>query len=445
MRSPFWALSLLLHALLYGLLFHLLTFERPPDGVPTSISADFQLDDEIREFDELPESFDTVIDPEPLSAPDFRAGLPDEQTHEPHRIDLEASTREAFDSGDAAIAGGGLGELGFGEDVWSTDFGRQVRHLRSKGLDVVFLFDSTSSMSGALGEAKQSIGWMVRVLQTLVPSFRLGIATYRDYGDEYVVRVENLTDERYRLMTFLDGIRAAGGGDIEEAVLAGIEECTERFAWSAGSQRVIVLIGDAAPHPDEERDLLRRARHFRASGGTIHTLVTHRKSSKTSASEKDAIRTFASIANAGGGSAATLDSAGDLVRELLVLSFGKSWRAEIESAYERVLRRSGWRDQIIDRLEKAGNGSALARKLRIGPVYPGLVEALVRSRDPDTTARVLEVLQDDGLPEDNRWAGLYVLLRRLGISLERLPKDPEPVLQELQERHRARVKAGRAR
>ena len=444
MKTPFWAISVLFHAILYLVLFHLIQVDRPAGGTPMALHAVFQeaeLEDAMDEADASIESTEIVDEPE--LDPDFADSTEDNPAEETPPLVDQDRFGEAFQPSGGASAGE-LRDLGFSNDIWGTDFGEYLQALRTDGLDVVFVFDSTSSMADVIGEAKRNIVWMISLLQTLVPRFRLGIATYRDYGDRYVVRAEDLTRGRYRLMTYLDTVEAGGGGDIEEAVLAGLESCTKSMPWQDDAKKVIILIGDAPPHRNETKDCINVARAFHAGGGTVHTMLTFPPTSAVRSTEKRAVEAFHDIALRGGGAFTHLGDAEDLILKLLVLSFGERWRPEIESAYARAKSRSTWRDGFMRRQLASGNVRGIVRKLRLTPVYPGLVETLIHSHDQSVVPAILAIMQEDDLPVDNRWAGVYILKKKLGFQLERLPRDPDAVLEALEERHRASIMGPRA-
>lgn len=439
MRTPFWAISILLHALLYFALYHWLTLERPLPGSSTAIEvAMSETAEEELSFETLRPPVDThEEDVDPMDEPELDTDVEDDPSEREDASHVEGDRlRPAFDHASPRDPMSDLSDLGFTDDMWSTEFGEYVETLRTGGLDVVFLFDSTSSMTGVLREAKRNIASMITVLHALVPSFRLGIATYRDYSDQYVVQSEPLSRGRYRLMTYLDTIRAAGGGDIEEAVLSGLEHCKDDLDWSPSAQRVIILIGDAPPHADEAEDAVRVALDFHNEGGTVHSVVTFDPRHSAGAMERRTAKTFERIARRGGGAFVTLGEAEDLVIELLVLSFGESWRDEITTAYSNVRSGTSWRDQFLARMIRTGNLRSLARKLRVAPVYPGVVNHLIEQPDPKIVPLVLSVMQDQDLPEDCHWAGIYVLTRRLGVRLRSLPSSPLPVLETLERAYR---------
>ncbi len=449
MQTPFWAISILLHALLYVALYHSLLMDRPLPGNSTAIDvAMAHQPAELLALDDLrPPVQEHEIDVDPIDAPELDTDVEDDPSDEVESSRLEGDrARPAFDHASQREPTSDLSDLGFTEDMWSTEFGEHVETLRDDGLDVVFLFDSTSSMNPVLNQAKNNIASMITVLHTLVPTFRLGIATYRDYNENYVVKSEPLSLGRYRLMTYLDTIQGAGGGNLEEAVFSALEHCSDAFDWSPTAQRVIILIGDAAPHEDEVEDAGQVAYDFRKDGGIVHTVVTFDPSSTMGEFERRTARQFERIAQRGGGRFVTLGESEDLVVELLALSFGNSWRDEISTAYANVRSKSSWRDQFLARMVRAGNLRSLARKLRVAPVYPGVVEHLIAHPDRRVEALVLSVMQDQELPDDCHWAGAYVMLKRSGLRLRRLPDSPLPLLRSLEERYRenlSRTPSGR--
>lgn len=50
--------------------------------------------------------------------------------------------------------------------------------------DVLFVFDTTGSMSGALSEAKSQATGVMTSLSGRLPNLRFGLAQIKDYGDD---------------------------------------------------------------------------------------------------------------------------------------------------------------------------------------------------------------------------------------------------------------------
>jgi len=430
-RAPYGATSILLHVLVYLLVFPFVFLDRPlpqPAAPLTVTTAVAEPEDPLEE----PWTFDAPLPEIPDPRPDLEDVSEGEEDPGPEFDLAEGSFPFDLVPGTAMDPRKGEFEgLEMHDGLWGSDFGQHVERLRREGLDVVFLFDSTSSMWPVIDAVKDRIGWMISVLQTLVPGFRLGIATYRDRGDEYVVRGEPLTTERFRLMAYVQEVEAGGGGDVEEAVLAGLEYCVYEMPWAPGAHRVIVLIGDAPPHPNEVRRAIETAQSFRRRGGVVHTLVPTEAPQGRGAggAETTTLETFGRIAQAGDGVAVTLAQAGDIVEELLVLAVGSEWREPVERAFHELRERGTWKDRWIRRKTAAGDLAAVVAKLRQSPVFPGIVRALLELPDPDRAVPdLLQVAGDPHVASENRWAALYLLRRITGRSHPELQPSNLPEL-----------------
>ena len=126
--------------------------------------------------------------------------------------------------------------------------------------EVVFVLDSTGSMSGLIEGAKQKI-WSIAnsiISQDPAPEIKIGLISYRDRGDEYVTQIMDLTDDIDAVYAKLQSFRAAGGGDTPESVNQALNEAVTKMSWSPADQnvyRVIFLVGDCPPHMDYQDDV----------------------------------------------------------------------------------------------------------------------------------------------------------------------------------------------
>ncbi|MDO4551144.1 MAG: vWA domain-containing protein [Planctomycetia bacterium] len=126
-------------------------------------------------------------------------------------------------------------------------------------VEVVFVLDSTGSMSGLIEGAKQKI-WSIAnkmILQEPQPEVKMGLLTYRDRGDEYVTKMYDLSEDIDAIYGYLQEIKAEGGGDTPESVNQALEEAS-KMSWTAKEKnvyRVIFLVGDAPPHMDYPDDI----------------------------------------------------------------------------------------------------------------------------------------------------------------------------------------------
>lgn len=135
----------------------------------------------------------------------------------------------------------------------ATDTGTHPR------IDVVFVLDTTGSMSGLIDGAKQKI-WHIAngiVSEKPTPRVRFGLVAYRDRGDDYITKRFDLTENIDEVYENLQGFAADGGGDGPESVNQALHEAVTKMSWdeSRSVTKIIFLVGDAPPHMDYENDV----------------------------------------------------------------------------------------------------------------------------------------------------------------------------------------------
>ena len=123
-------------------------------------------------------------------------------------------------------------------------------------LDVLFLVDTTGSMSDEIDRIKTTLLQVTDRLRELKQAFDLRYAAvlYRDLGDEYVTRACPFTGDIAAFSEALQSVRADAGGDEPESVNQGLAEAV-RLDWRDGAAKVAFLIGDAPPHMDYQGDI----------------------------------------------------------------------------------------------------------------------------------------------------------------------------------------------
>ena len=127
-------------------------------------------------------------------------------------------------------------------------------------VDVVFVLDTTSSMTGLIDTAKEKI-WSIATTMSAaqpVPDIRIGLVAFRDRGDEYVTKVIDLSSDLDSVYAALMDFAAVGGGDGPESVNQGLYDAVHKMSWSQSSNayQTIFLVGDAPPHMDYQDDVL---------------------------------------------------------------------------------------------------------------------------------------------------------------------------------------------
>jgi HEAT repeat protein len=206
-------------------------------------------------------------------------------------------------------------------------FRYHVEDLRRKGIDLVLVMDATGSMSPVIQSTKRRLEAVVEGLRRVVPDLRARVVAYRDEGDAFLTLGSPLTHDARILEDFLACIPAWGGGDTPEAVLAGLRDAVERTPWREGTQRVIVLFGDAPPHDREMALVEALCKEFK---GAIHAADV---GGYGGAGDGTVLAAFRSIAAWGRGAAVVLTDERDLLRNLLVLTLGPNYRAAVETLF----------------------------------------------------------------------------------------------------------------
>ena len=138
-------------------------------------------------------------------------------------------------------------------------------------LDLVFVIDTTQSMSGALEELGYALRGVARILERLVPSLRIGVVSYRD-RDTGLPPIKSLalTDTKRgldRIIRFVQnlGISPRGGNTREEDLYLGLKKALS-MPLRPNAKQTVIVIGDAATHGRDQRAALQRARRFADSG-----------------------------------------------------------------------------------------------------------------------------------------------------------------------------------
>jgi len=119
---------------------------------------------------------------------------------------------------------------------------------KGRNLDLVICLDTTSSMGKYINSLRAKLIPMLSEMLTNFPSFRIGMVLYKDYRETYLTRIVPFTDDFSKFQRDLNNINVNGGGDLPEAVYEALYDGATRFSWEKEA-RVMILIGDAPPHP----------------------------------------------------------------------------------------------------------------------------------------------------------------------------------------------------
>jgi Mg-chelatase subunit ChlD len=134
-----------------------------------------------------------------------------------------------------------------------------LRQPSGPAVEVVFVLDTTGSMSGLIAVAKEKIWSIANTLASAdpAPQIRMGLVGYRDRGDAYVTKLVPLSSDLDAIYARLMQFQADGGGDTPESVNQALSEAVTKVGWrkpTANVYRVVFLVGDAPPHMDYQDD-----------------------------------------------------------------------------------------------------------------------------------------------------------------------------------------------
>jgi hypothetical protein len=117
------------------------------------------------------------------------------------------------------------------------------------GVEIVFCFDTTGSMSSVIGLVRQKVAETVTRLFKDIPKLRIGIMNLGDYCDPNPLTTLNLSSDPEKICHFVRHQAPTGGGDAPEAYELGLREARANIKWGEGTAKALVMIGDEAPHP----------------------------------------------------------------------------------------------------------------------------------------------------------------------------------------------------
>jgi hypothetical protein len=124
--------------------------------------------------------------------------------------------------------------------------------------DVVFVFDTTSSMNDEISQMQSAVIEFAETIATAGVDYNLGLTEYKDFPtepcgkpDDIPYRVFNegeLTSDKLVMREWIESLSAKGGADIPESILAALAHTVEDQNWRSKSERIVIVITDAPDH-----------------------------------------------------------------------------------------------------------------------------------------------------------------------------------------------------
>ena len=122
---------------------------------------------------------------------------------------------------------------------------------KHKNLDVVFVIDATESMKDDIKKVRELLAISLKKILAQYDSYRIGLVLYKDYYDDFLTKTAtDFTSDIDRFSAALKSFSVFGGRDIPEAVYEGLDAGLDlEWRTDADTDRKLILIGDAPPHP----------------------------------------------------------------------------------------------------------------------------------------------------------------------------------------------------
>ena len=126
-------------------------------------------------------------------------------------------------------------------------------NMGTTGTDVVFVLDTTGSMSLYIDQMKTFIRNYSSKIKEM--NGRVGLVVYRDAGDEYTAKkLSDLQSDTTDMLGKLEDISIEGGDDDPEAALHASMVAMNEMKWQKGATKAIILLTDASYHEPDKVD-----------------------------------------------------------------------------------------------------------------------------------------------------------------------------------------------
>jgi von Willebrand factor type A domain len=120
--------------------------------------------------------------------------------------------------------------------------------------DVLFVMDTTGSMSSEIGTVETAFAGTVSALSAL-GTVATGAAQFKDRtNDGYDAfdyqLTQDITTNSALTQSALSSYFASGGGDTPEQGLYALDQAATTTTWESGAKKIVVIVGDAPAHDD---------------------------------------------------------------------------------------------------------------------------------------------------------------------------------------------------
>ena len=143
--------------------------------------------------------------------------------------------------------------------------------------DIVFVLDTTNSMTLEIEALKRELYVVVDVLERMMPSVGIGVVTFNDRFQSPVIRhhplrqltnnPDNLNDLQRFLRTISIHNARGRNPDIPEAILTALKQAVSTSFRPNIENRIVIVITDSFAYPEDQTATYRLARQFSQEKG----------------------------------------------------------------------------------------------------------------------------------------------------------------------------------
>lgn len=147
-----------------------------------------------------------------------------------------------------------------------------LEELARQPVDLAIVIDCTASMSAEIADAQGGVDDLMRFVGDVAGGIRVGVVGYRDRREKFETVGWDFTGSIKDARTNLWRLSAEGGGDRPELVDEGLELAVTKFAWNRHHRGVLILVGDAPPHPGTGARCVQLTEFAHRHGVTTHVI-----------------------------------------------------------------------------------------------------------------------------------------------------------------------------
>lgn len=147
-----------------------------------------------------------------------------------------------------------------------------LERLAHQPIDLAIVIDCTASMSGEIADAQGGVDDLMRFVGDVSGGIRVGVVGYRDRREKFETVGWDFTPSIDDARANLWRLSAEGGGDKPELVDEGLKLAVTTFHWNQAHRGVLVLVGDAPPHPGRGAACVDLVTFARRHGVTTHVI-----------------------------------------------------------------------------------------------------------------------------------------------------------------------------